>query len=106
MSKGRASASKNAMLRFVARGLIARQHDLSPDGFVSIKCDPTGVSPMDSAQHCRDQAAECIRLIKSMQSRAEAEVLRNISASWSRLAGQIDRYAALVRDQGRIPREE
>ena len=28
VSKGPASASKNAMLRFVARGLIARQHDL------------------------------------------------------------------------------
>jgi hypothetical protein len=30
MSKGRASATKNAMLRFVARGLIARQNDLCP----------------------------------------------------------------------------
>src|SRR5882757_7788097 len=28
LSKGRASATKNAMLRFVARVLIARQHDL------------------------------------------------------------------------------
>jgi hypothetical protein len=28
MWKGRASANKNAMLRFVARGLIARQRDL------------------------------------------------------------------------------
>src|SRR6476620_9924552 len=28
MSRGRASAAKNAMLRFVARVLIARQHDL------------------------------------------------------------------------------
>jgi hypothetical protein len=60
------------------------------------------VSAMDSEQHCRDQAAECIRLIKSAKSLAEAEVLRNISSSWSRLAGQIDRYAALVRDRGRI----
>jgi hypothetical protein len=56
---------------------------------------------MDSAQRCRDQAAECLRLVKSAQSKYEAEVLRNISSSWSRLAGQIDRYNALVREQGR-----
>jgi hypothetical protein len=60
---------------------------------------------MDSAQHCRDQAKECIRLIKSTQSKDQAEVLRNISSSWSRLAGQIDRYTALVREQGRIVRK-
>jgi len=35
------------------------------------------------------------------QSSAEAEMLRNISHSWSRLAGQIDRYNALVREQTR-----
>jgi hypothetical protein len=57
---------------------------------------------MDSAQRCRDQAKECLRLMKSTQSKAEAEVLRNLSSSWSRLAGQIDRYTALVREQGRI----
>jgi hypothetical protein len=60
---------------------------------------------MDSAQYCRDQAAECIRLMKSAQSAAEAEVLRNISSSWSRLSGQIDRYNALVRERGRRGRE-
>jgi hypothetical protein len=60
---------------------------------------------MDSAQRCRDQAKECLRLMKSTQSKAEAEVLRNISSSWSRLAGQIDRYTALVREQGRIVRK-
>jgi hypothetical protein len=60
---------------------------------------------MDSAQRCRDQAKECLRLMKSTQSKAEAEVLRNISSSWSRLAGQIDRYNALVREQGRIYRD-
>jgi hypothetical protein len=32
MSKGRASATKNAMPRFVARGLIARQNDLCRAG--------------------------------------------------------------------------
>jgi hypothetical protein len=57
---------------------------------------------MDSAQHCRDQASECLRLMKLAQSAAEAEVLRNISSSWSRLSGQIDRYNALVREQGRV----
>jgi hypothetical protein len=60
---------------------------------------------MDSAQHCKDHAAECIRLMKLAQTKAEAEVLRNLSCSWSRLAGQIDRYNALVREQSRIARE-
>ena len=60
---------------------------------------------MDSAQRCRDQAAECLRLVKLAQSKHEAEVLRNISSSWTRLAGQIDRYNALVREQGRIIRK-
>jgi hypothetical protein len=57
---------------------------------------------MDSAQRCRDQAKECIRLMKATQSKDQAEALRNISSSWSRLAGQIDRYTALVREQGRM----
>ena len=60
---------------------------------------------MDSAQHCRDQAAGCLRLMKSARSKDQAEVLGYISSSWSRLAGQIDRYHALVREQGRIVRE-
>jgi hypothetical protein len=60
---------------------------------------------MDSAQHCRDQEAECFRLMKSAKSAAESEVLRYIASSWSRLAGQIDRYNTLVREQGRIVRK-
>jgi hypothetical protein len=56
---------------------------------------------MDSAKHCQDQSAECLRLKGLAQSEAETEVLRNLSHSWSRLAGQIDRYNALVRDQRR-----
>ena len=56
---------------------------------------------MDSPQHCRDQSAECLRLKKLSQSEDEAEVLKNLSCSWSRLAGQIDRYNALIREQGR-----
>jgi hypothetical protein len=60
---------------------------------------------MDSAQDCKDQAAECLRLVKLAHSKDQAEVLRNLSTSWSRLAGQIDRYHALVREQGRIVRK-
>jgi hypothetical protein len=61
---------------------------------------------MDSVKHCRDQAEECLRLVKSTQSEAQAQVLRNISSSWSRLAGQIDRYNELVREQGCIARKD
>jgi hypothetical protein len=55
---------------------------------------------MNSAQHCRDQSAECVRLMRLARSEAEAEVLKNLSQSWSRLAGQIDRYNEIVRTQG------
>jgi hypothetical protein len=41
---------------------------------------------------------------KINQNKDEAEVLRNLSCSWSRLAGQIDRYDALVREH-RIARK-
>jgi hypothetical protein len=56
---------------------------------------------MNSAQHCLDQAAECRRLMQSATDSAEADVLENLSKSWLRLAGQIDRYQALKRDQAR-----
>jgi hypothetical protein len=56
---------------------------------------------MDSAKYCQDQSAECHRLMETAQSAAESEVLRNLSQSWSRLAGQIDRYNALIREQRR-----
>ena len=56
---------------------------------------------MDSAQHCLDQSAECRRLMESAGSKAEAELLKNQSRSWSGLAGQIDRYNALLRGQRR-----
>ena len=61
---------------------------------------------MDSAQHCRDQAAECHRLMKTAQSKDEAQVLANISQSWLRVAGQIDRYHAIMREQRRIIRRK
>jgi hypothetical protein len=57
---------------------------------------------MDDAQHCRDQAAECNRLMQKAQSKDEAQVLANISQSWLRVAGQIDRYHAIMREQRRI----
>lgn len=63
------------------------------------------LTPMDNAQHCREQAKECLRQVALTQSEPEAEVLRNISSSWARLAGQIDRYAALGRERGRLVRK-
>jgi len=57
---------------------------------------------MDSAKHCQDQSAECLRLMGLAQSAAEAEMLKNMAQSWTRLAGQIDRYNALVRHQNRV----
>jgi hypothetical protein len=40
--------------------------------------------------------------METAPSAAEAEILRYVSQSWSRLAGQIDRYNALLRDQRRV----
>ncbi|SHG73344.1 hypothetical protein [Bradyrhizobium erythrophlei] len=60
---------------------------------------------MDSPKHCKEQAEECLRLGKLAQSKDQAGILRNISSSWSRLAGQIDRYNAIVREQRRIAQE-
>ncbi len=57
---------------------------------------------MYSAKDCRDQSEKCRRLEASAQSEAEADALRNIAYSWSRLAGQIDRYDALMR---KLPQE-
>jgi hypothetical protein len=58
---------------------------------------------MDSADHCVDQSAECRRLMRLAQSEAEAQALKNLARTWSGLAGQIDRYNALIRDQRRRP---
>jgi hypothetical protein len=57
---------------------------------------------MDTPEHCQEQSAECLRLMGMAQSAAEAEFLKYIAQSWSRLAGQIDRYNALMRDQRRV----
>jgi hypothetical protein len=60
---------------------------------------------MDSAQHCLNQSAECRRLMKLAQSEAEAQALKNLSRTWSGLAGQIDRYNALMREQRSVVRK-
>jgi hypothetical protein len=41
-------------------------------------------------------------LAQLAQSEAEAQVLRNLSRTWSGLAGQIDRYNTLMRGQRRV----
>jgi hypothetical protein len=60
---------------------------------------------MDAAQQCRDQSAECRRLVKLAQSEAEAHALKNLARTWAGLAGQIDRYNALMREQRRLVRK-
>jgi hypothetical protein len=57
---------------------------------------------MNNAQHCLDQSAECRRLMKLAESEAEAYALKVISRSWLGLAGQIDRYDTLMREQRRV----
>jgi hypothetical protein len=54
---------------------------------------------MFSAQDCRDQAAECAGLMNSAANKDQARQLGNIAASWTRLAGQIERYNMLLRQQ-------
>ncbi len=54
---------------------------------------------MVSPQHCRG-SAECVRLMSLARSEAQAQALKNLASSWSRLA-QIDPYNALVREQSR-----
>jgi hypothetical protein len=39
------------------------------------------------------------------QSADEAQALKNLSRTWSGLAGQIDRYNALMREQRRVVRK-
>ena len=60
---------------------------------------------MDSAQHCLDRSAECRRLMKLAGSEAEVHALKLLSRTWVGLAGQIDRYNALMREQRRVVRK-
>jgi len=43
--------------------------------------------------------------MKLAQSEAGAQALKNLSRTWSGLAGQIDRYNALMREQRRVVRK-
>ena len=61
--------------------------------------------PMDSPQRCQHQAVECLRLMQLAQSKTEADALKFLSRTWSGLAGQIDRYNALIREQRRLARK-
>jgi hypothetical protein len=61
---------------------------------------------MDSAQHCLDQSAECRRLVKLAPDEAEARALKVIAGSWLGLAGQIDRYDAVVREHRRVVQDK
>jgi hypothetical protein len=54
---------------------------------------------MDNAEHCQIQAQECRRLLALPQSEAAAQVLKNLSRSWVMIAGQIDRYAVIMREE-------
>jgi hypothetical protein len=60
---------------------------------------------MDSAERCLDQSAECRRLMQLARSEADAYALKLLARSWSGLAGQIDRYNALMRQQRRVVHE-
>jgi hypothetical protein len=51
---------------------------------------------MDSANRCREQSADCLRLMQSAQGEIEARILKDdIAQSWVRLANQIERYQQL-----------
>jgi hypothetical protein len=43
--------------------------------------------------------------MKLAQSEAEAYALKHLARSWVGLAGQIDRYNAIVREQRRVVRK-
>jgi hypothetical protein len=60
---------------------------------------------MDNTQHCLDQSAECRRLMKQAKSEAEVRALKVIARSWLGLAGQVDRFNTLTREQRRIVQE-
>jgi hypothetical protein len=70
-------------------------------GWNGVKEVPADGLVMDSAQHCLDQSAKCRRLMKLAQSEDEIHTLKILARSWVGLAGQIDRYNALVREQSR-----
>jgi hypothetical protein len=56
---------------------------------------------MDSAERCRDQSAECLRLMNLAESAAEATALKNLSCSWVKIANQIGRYGQIMDEKRR-----
>jgi hypothetical protein len=55
----------------------------------------------NNTEYYRRQAQECRRLLGLAQSEAAAQVLRNLSHSWVRIANQADLYAEIVRREDR-----
>lgn len=58
-----------------------------------------------TARQCAEHSIECMRLSNLAPTSAEARVLRNIAQSWTRLAGQIDRYNTIVRESAVLRKE-
>jgi hypothetical protein len=54
---------------------------------------------MDSAERCRDQLAECRRLLPLAKSVAEATVLKNLVRSWKMIANQRALYDEIVAEK-------
>lgn len=60
---------------------------------------------MMTARQAREQAGECMHLSNQAPLATEARALKNISQSWTRLAGQLDRYETLLRESALLRRE-
>jgi hypothetical protein len=54
---------------------------------------------MDSAERCRDQLAECRRLMPLAKSEAESTVLKNLVRSWKMIANQTALYDEIIAGQ-------
>jgi hypothetical protein len=54
---------------------------------------------MDSAERCRINLEECLRLMPLAKSPAEATVLKNLVRSWKMIANQIALYEEIMADQ-------
>ena len=54
---------------------------------------------MVNAEHCQIQAQECRRLLALAQSEAAAQTLKNLARSWAMIAGQMDRYDEIMRNE-------
>ena len=77
----------------IGRQLPTSSRVVGPDAELDCRILERG---MDSAKRCRDQAIECLCLMKLATSQTEARVFRDIAQSWTRLANQIERYNALI----------